>query len=96
MKGKIKLNPVSKKLPGELGRVQMLLKEVLQQMPEHMAERVMNGVDNGGEAHTTLRENSRGRGYKVAFTVTAMPGQPQLDNRIKKNSFIVRGEGGNA
>jgi hypothetical protein len=86
----IKLNPVSKRLSGELGRVQILLKEVLQQMPQHMAEQIINAVDNGGEARITLRENSRGRGYKCAFSVLAIPGEPRLGKQIK-NSFPASG-----
>jgi hypothetical protein len=73
---RIKLNPVSKHLPGDLGRLQMLLKEVLQQMPEEAAEQLVAAVEHGGEAQLTIRENSRGRGYKCAFDWIAMPGQP--------------------
>jgi hypothetical protein len=87
---RIRLNSVSKRLSGDLGRVQILLKEVLQQMPQHMAKQIMDAVENGGEARITLRENSRGRGYKCAFSVLALRGEARLDKQIK-NAFPASG-----
>jgi hypothetical protein len=73
---KIKLNPVSKRLPGNLGRLQMLLKEVLQQISEESADQLVTAIEHGGEAQLTIRENSRGRGYKCAFDWRALQGKP--------------------
>jgi hypothetical protein len=81
-KEKIKLNRVSK-LTGDLSRVQMLFKEVLQQLPEETAKKMIDAIRSGGEVQLTLRENSRGRGYKVAFTVVPIGGTRPAKMRPK-------------
>jgi hypothetical protein len=77
-KSKVKLNPTYKQLPGDLGTVQILLKEVLQQTPPEYAEKLADAIRAGKELHLSIMENSRGRGYKCAFRWRVSGGQEQL------------------
>jgi hypothetical protein len=64
---KPKLNPTSKHLPGALGVLQILLKEVLQQTPPDMAEQLAAGIKSGRNLRLTIGESAGGRYQKCAF-----------------------------
>jgi hypothetical protein len=78
-----------KQYDGALGRVQLLLKEVLQQLPEEAAKKMIDTINEGGEAALILRENSRGIGHKVAFRVWLKA------RKVRPKAFLV-GKGGEA
>jgi hypothetical protein len=98
MKEKIKRRNL-KKLEGDLSRVQMLLKEVMQQMTEEMAAEIIHAIRSGGEAGLILRENSRGIGYKIAFTVVPTEGKIvgfNLAHRVMNTKAFAVEKGGEA
>jgi hypothetical protein len=73
MMPKTKLNPVSKRLPGNLGRVQIMLKEVLQRISSELADQLMECIEQGGTMHLSIRESPSGRSYKCDFSAEAVP-----------------------
>jgi hypothetical protein len=64
---KPKLNPTSKHLPGALGVLQILLKEVLQQTSAERAANLIEGIQNGRNLRLIIGESAAGRYKKCAF-----------------------------
>jgi hypothetical protein len=64
---KLKLNPTSKRLHGALGVLQLLLKEVLQQTPPELAEKLEAGIKSGRNLRLIIGESAAGRFKKCAF-----------------------------
>ena len=64
---KPKLNPTSKRLPGALGVLQILLKEVLEQTSPEMAEKLEAGIRSGRNLRLIIGESAGGRFKKGAF-----------------------------
>jgi len=99
MKTKTKRTSV-KQYCGNLGIVQLLLKEVLEQLSEELAKEMVDAIKGGGEAALIMRENSRGRGYVISFTVVPVPGTIASFNlagggKLNPKSFVVH-DGGQA
>jgi hypothetical protein len=63
---KPKLNPTSRQLPGALGVLQILLKEVLEQTSPATAELLVTTIKKGGTINLHIGENSSGRFRKCA------------------------------
>jgi hypothetical protein len=64
---KPKLNPTSKRLPGALGVLQVLLKEVLEQTPAELAENLVAGIKGGRNLRLIIGESAGGPFKKCAF-----------------------------
>lgn len=64
---KTRLNPTSKRLLGALGVLQVLLKEVLQQTPPELAEKLEAGIKSGRNLRLIIGDSAAGRFKKCAF-----------------------------